>query len=121
LNAKATQAAAQLALRNHLNGNPTCRTSPKSKNSCEASGFLPKLAMEQWSDTRRGLDLEELMAKELLRDSNKNKTVIDIIEIATSPLCSQMDLPIQSVNCSADFVAACHSAPGHTNTRACHC
>jgi hypothetical protein len=87
LDPKATQAAAQSALVKHLSENPMTsidagaatesqqssisQLSQKQKllQSFIASEFLPKLATEQHSDTRRGLDLEEPMARELLRDS----------------------------------------------------
>jgi hypothetical protein len=122
LDAKVAQLAAQTALANHLSENPmttidaaTIEAQQSSVSqltkrqklirSFIASGFLPKLATEQRSDTRRGLDLEEPMARELLRDSLQAKTVIEIIEIASAPLCNRMDLEIHSVNCSADFVA----------------
>jgi hypothetical protein len=35
----------------------------------------------------------------------QEKTVIEIIEISSAPLCNRMGLKIHSVNCSADFVA----------------
>jgi hypothetical protein len=136
LDAKAMQTAAQSALAVHLIENPLAsidtavetqqhipnallltKLTKKQKlmRSFIASGFLPKLATEQCLDTRHGLDLEEPMAKELLRDSNKKKTVIDIIEIASALLCNRMDLTIHSVNCSADFMAVIQSADQETH------
>jgi hypothetical protein len=105
LEAKTTALAAHSTLSNHLLDHPMATIDPavietqlssalhltkkqKLMRSFITSGFLPKLATEQRSDTRHGLDLEEPMAQQLLRDSHEKKTLIEVIEIATAPLCN---------------------------------
>jgi hypothetical protein len=79
------------------------------------SAFLPKLETDERRDTRRGLDLEEPMIQNLLRDSAKQKTVFEIDEVASAPLVCQTDLPIHSASCSLDFAATIYDP--HTGER----
>jgi hypothetical protein len=77
---------------------------------------LLKLACEQKSDIRSGLNLEELMAKQLLQDSSAGTTRIRVQEIASAPLVNRTGLAIHSVNCSVDYVAKIH-APGEQTSK----
>jgi hypothetical protein len=95
LEPKVTQSAAQSALTQHLYDNPMAsidlaaaatevsQLTKKQKlmRSFISCGFLPKLATEQRSDTRRGLDLEGPMAKELLRDSHDKKRSLKSLKL----------------------------------------
>jgi hypothetical protein len=85
----------------------------KLKHSFIVAAFLPKLETEARRDTRRGLDLEEPMVWNLLRDLAKQKTIFTIEEVAAAPLVCRTNLPIHSACCSLDFAATiCHSQAG---------
>ena len=98
----------ELAASKEFNGNPTTKNLTKKQKlmrSFIACGVLPKLVTEQRSDFRRSLDLEEPMARQLLRDSSDGKTRIKVHEIASAPLVNRKGFEIHSVNCSLDYAA----------------
>jgi hypothetical protein len=130
LPAKASEAVAQNSLVEHLTMNPLttvdCGAQEVSTSSLIAqltkkqrlmrsfivAAFLPKLATEERRDTKRGLDLEAPMVRNLLRDSAKQKTIFEIQEVASAPLvcrnglhCPSTNQPIHSACCSLDFAA----------------
>ncbi|NJK42385.1 MAG: hypothetical protein HC937_01105 [Aquincola sp.] len=110
---KASEAAARNALTEHLTLNPSATVNidlaqeastssliakltktQKLKRSFIAAAFLPKLETEERQDTRRGLDLEEPMVRNLLRDSGRQKTIFQIEEVAAAPLVCRTGLPL---------------------------
>ena len=118
---KASEAVAWNALMEHLILNPSTTVNStnsaqpasassliaqltktqKLKRSFIMTAFLPKLKTQE----RRGLDLEEPMVQNLLRDSAKHKTIFTIKEVAAAPLVCRMGLPIHSASCLLDFAA----------------
>jgi hypothetical protein len=142
LPAKASESVARNALAAHLILNPlttvnsTDSAQPASASSLIAqltktqklkrlfivTAFLPKLETQERRDTRRGLDLEEPMVQNLLRDSAKQKTIFTIEEVAAAPLVCRTGLPIHSASCSLDFAAIiCRAETGERELAGIEC
>lgn len=68
------------------------------------STYMSKLEGEAKSNTRRGLDLEKPLARQLKQDSDHGLTIFKVHEIAAAPLVNRTGIDIPSVNSSADFV-----------------